>query len=512
MPGVLPEGAGLTPRARLVVLAAILLAALALRLPGLGWGLPPATPEVRASDLRCSYAFDEDDILTHVSFDQPRLFHWGTLHFILLRAWMSGAEELGCCGYPWRKAYYDLVPGDFDRVYIAGRLFSLLEGLVLIILVYGVGRDVYGAATGLWAAALVGASPVHLLASTQIRVDLTMVCLLTGTIWLGLRAQKGASVRIFLLLGLCAGLAIVAKYTAIFLVTPILLAALWERRFPRRATLAVMGGMAAGALLGQPYVLLHLPEMVTQVREQVLAGHEAQAQFLLGPRRLLAWHAAAVARFLVGPVAALLALGGLWRIARERSQTGWLLLAGLAGVVVSLVPLLWPLLRYQIPLLPFVALAAAVALAAIPPLWRWPLGAAALTFPLAASLAQISYQRTPHPANQALPFILAQVPPGTAVARLVPEMPPLDRKVYPMGLNPLLMDLTRDPPAWVLDTNLHGEQLPPKARDLLASRYVKVGHWEAPRILGWATLGEAKAPHDWKYTHATQTLYRRASP
>jgi hypothetical protein len=43
---------------------ATLAAALLVRLPGIGWGLPPATPQVRASDFRSSYAFDEGDILS----------------------------------------------------------------------------------------------------------------------------------------------------------------------------------------------------------------------------------------------------------------------------------------------------------------------------------------------------------------------------------------------------------------------------------------------------------------
>jgi hypothetical protein len=73
--------------------------------------------------------------------------------------------------------------------------------------------------------------------------------------------------------------------------------------------------------------------------------------------------------------------------------------------------------------------------------------------------------RSPHPANLMLPVILKSVAPGTAIARLIP--------------------------------------------DLLRTRYEKAAEFRSRRILGRATLGEAGAPHDWKYTHAAMSLYRR---
>src|SRR5258708_23115132 len=75
---------------RRIYLFATLAVALLLRLPGIEWGLPPATPHVVASDFRSSYAFDEDDILSGAAkagvrrFDfDPHEYHWGTLHIEL---------------------------------------------------------------------------------------------------------------------------------------------------------------------------------------------------------------------------------------------------------------------------------------------------------------------------------------------------------------------------------------------------------------------------------------------
>jgi hypothetical protein len=88
-------------------------------------------------------------------------------------------------------------------------------------------------------------------------------------------------------------------------------------------------------------------------------------------------------------------------------------------------------------------------------------------------------------------------------------LPPLDRKVYPMGPNPFVDDLTRDPPAWVLTADLPDQEYPATTQVLLKKCYDRIAEARSPRILGWATLGESGAPHDWKYTHPWMALYRR---
>jgi len=175
------------------------------------------------------------------------------------------------------------------------------------------------------------------------------------------------------------------------------------------------------------------------------------------------------------PFGALLCVAGLWFQFRRRSSADWVLLAAGAGLLASLVAMRWPLLRYQFPLVPFLATAAGIALARCPAVWRRVLGTAALLVPLAASVAQLHYMRGPHPANQALEAVRRAVPPGTSVARMIREMPPLDEKLYPMGPNPYLNDLTRDPPAWVLTVDLPDRPYPAANRELLRRAYDQVG-------------------------------------
>ena len=196
---------------------------------------------------------------------------------------------------------------------------------------------------------------------------------------------------------------------------------------------------------------------------------------------------------------------------RRKSMEATLILLALAGSVLILIPLKWPLLRYDLLLLPWLALAAGVALASLNPRLRLPLGCAAIIFPLAASLAQIHYMRSPHPANKALDTILREVPTGTAIARIAAELPPLNRKVYPMGRNPFMDNLRVNPPEWVLTADLPDVKYPPENQELFAREYDVAGVFHIQRILAWATMGESGAPHDWNYAHPGITLYHRRS-
>src|ERR1700674_290376 len=114
-----------------------------MRLSGIAWGLPPAMPEVVASCLRGSYAFDEDKVLNGVAkadvrrldFD-PHEYHWGTLHLELVLLALDGAQSVGVFDSPWRTAYSNLQEPDFTRVYVVARLVAVATALLTIWLLF----------------------------------------------------------------------------------------------------------------------------------------------------------------------------------------------------------------------------------------------------------------------------------------------------------------------------------------------------------------------------------------
>ena len=498
------------------LLLILLAVALVSRVVVIGWGLPPATPQVAASGIRSSYAFDEDDVLTPLSFTRPdkhdfdpRQYQWGTLHLYVVLASLEAAERVGYLHHPWRTSFYDLLPNDFERVYAAGRVVSIIAALVSIAATFFLALRFVGKVASFWAAILIAASPAHLLGSAQIRVDLTATALAIISAWLGIRAGRTGTSAAFFTFGVVAGSAVAAEYSAIFMVIPGLVVALASHRFAPRRTCAALLGVTGGFLLGEPSILMKPSAVTEQVLSALQKSRAIPAAFRIPAGELLRIDALHSVRFLIGAPAAVLALVGLAIMLRRIKLEDRIVLAALGGGIVSLVPLLWPMLRYQLPLLPFLAIAAAVALDKIPRAWRFAVGVIALILPLAATVDQIRFMRAPHPANLMLPVILNRVPPGTALARLVAEVPPLDRKTYPMGLNPLLDNLSANPPAWVLLVDLPTQPYPLTTTRLLRDHYEVISRAEDRPLFPWATLGVVGAPYDWKYTHPALTLYRR---
>lgn len=498
-----------------IALFATLAAALLIRLPGIEWGLPPATPQVRASDFRSSYAFDEDDILSgaakasvaRLDFD-PYEYHWGTLHSELVLLALDGTQAAGAFHAPWRQAYYNLLGDDFIRVYVVGRLVAVAAALFTVWLLFQFPSPF----AGMFAAMLIAVSPSHLLQSDQVRVDVTMTAMLVLTVLVALRTQQDPRWRQFLTLGFAAGLAMAAKYSAVTAVAAIAIAALVLQRFPWRGALAVVGGAAAGFVAGGPYIVIKPRAFYDEINRYLTGNQHVPVEFQIAPARLFELHTINLIRFSMGPVAFLLAAAGLWWMLRRRSPADWIVAAAMAGYAVILLPLRWPLIRYDLPLTVLLGIAAGVALERLPTRWRNPIAAAALVMPLAGCLAQIHYMRSPHPVNIMLPRILDTVPSGTPISRLLPEAPPLDLRVYPMGPDLFMDDLAKNPPGWVLTSNLPDQPFKASNVALLRSAYQEVAHSDSQRILAWATLGESAAPHDWKYTHCSQTLYRKKAP
>jgi len=466
---------------------------------------------VRASDLRCSYAFDEDDILSGIAqasvarldFD-PHDYHWGTLHLELVLLALDGAQAAHAFHVPWRTAYYNLAVGDFDRVYVIARLVAVAAALITVWLLW-----ILPGRSGIFAAMLVAVSPSHMLQSDQVRVDVTMTALLVLTLLAAMRTSTGRGIGQFLFLGFSGGLAIAGKYSAATTVAAIALAALALQRFPWRGVLAVLGGALAGLIAGGPYIAVKPQAFYDQVAGTAQSTAAVPPDFAIPAAKLIAMHGVGLVRFSMGLPAVLLASAGLILMLRRRSACDWMVLFSLAGYVLILVPLSWPLIRYHLPLVALLGIAAGVALDQVSKPWRYALATVSLIVPVAGCIAQIHYMRAPHPANVMLTHILETVPPGAPIARLLTEAPPLDQRVYPRGPNVLLDDLTKNPPPWVLTTDLLDHAYKASNLALLQVEYEEVAHAELDRILPWATFGETSAPQDWKYTHESFTLYRK---
>ena len=224
-------------------LAFILGAALALRLAGIGWGLPNA-------DHYFSYHPDEIFLLLpSFGFAQgdlnPHFFNYGTLYLYFVGL---PAVALGLVPDPAS------FPAGLRSLYLEGRLITALFGAATVLLLYLALRR-----ESPWlariSAGFLAICPLHVVTSHYATVDVPATFFLTLAFLFALRGAARADARAALPVGLAVGLAAATKYNAGLFLLPALVAPLFSgQKLKLGWWLALPVGALAGFLIGNPYV------------------------------------------------------------------------------------------------------------------------------------------------------------------------------------------------------------------------------------------------------------------
>ncbi|MDH7481790.1 MAG: glycosyltransferase family 39 protein [Armatimonadota bacterium] len=235
--------------------------ALALRLYGLKWGLPNM-------DHYFSYHPDETTILEaaqRIDFFSgqidPGFYNYGSLYIYLvyIAIFMGMGWGLIVLG----KRDPELIVRGYAQMYLAGRVVALLMGVATVLLVYYVGRRMYGRRTGLIAAVFMAILPIHVMHSHFLAVDVPATFFVTCSLLFASRIPEEKSrTRYYLLSGLFAGFSAATKYNAGLVVLAPIVAHLSKggsffRRLMSLNLLLVIIGLAAGFLIGCPGAVLN---------------------------------------------------------------------------------------------------------------------------------------------------------------------------------------------------------------------------------------------------------------
>jgi len=509
---------GSTGRALLLL---VISAGIVFRMVGLEWGIPlPLPPE--ATPYRNSFHFDEDNYLwglTHIdskrwNFDVQDL-HWGTLQFYLIGAALQVAESSGYLTRPWKEAFLAWDPLNFPRIYRAGRLVSAISGIMSLLVIFLVGKRLRDTETGLLACAFLAVTPLHVLNSHYLTSDITMVFLSLTAFYFFLASLDG-NVKAHLFSGLFLGLAIAAKYSAACLLPLWLGRDLIERKFSWKLKLWGYGVMVAGFALGEPYAFLRPGEFARVIYHAHVLDTPEMRLFLIPWPQLLAAQGKALLNYGVQwPLASLAVIGLVVSVARPTRKTLWFA-AAVVLAAGSIAGSKWPMIRYTLPVVPLIALAAALALTAarIRESWRPWIYVLALCIPLLSSWMQTMILVREHPARSAARWVAANVTDGSRIGQIWTKLPPLDRQRYDVhqlhGIfgHDAEDSQDRDRQFLILD-NLPLQPFSPSFAGRLAREYDLVAEFRSdPRIGRW-TFPEVDAPHDWKYTHPVVSIYRR---
>lgn len=400
-------------------LLAAAVAALALRLLGVSWGLPQA------------YNADEPHIVNlAVSFGagtlKPYAFKYPTLWPYLLAA-CYGVYFVFWSGFGLLRspldfaALYGWEPGNF---YLIARLLSaaLSTAAVGWILIAERRRRPDGVP---WAALLLAFAPVVCELGRSGKPDSLMFFFICAAWNQALAVREGGGPRAYRLCGLFLGLAAASQYTAApaALILPL---AHVVRRGKARAACLGEGALAgaAGFFMGDPYVLLDFPRFWQTVQDM-------RAMAPLAERTEIVRQVLANAVSFAGPgsaagLAAFLGAGLL--VARDRRLLLLLLMPCLVyGVILGMSPDGgW--MRYLLPVFPALALLSAEGLALCErprrPLLLLLAAATALVPGLGISWARGKGLTLPDTRVEAGVWLRGNVPPGAGVLLDAPHASP----------------------------------------------------------------------------------------
>ncbi len=317
-----PHG-GPSGRARLWAwpgLALVLAGALALRLWGVGEGLPYVFNADEGDHFvpKAVEMFQHGSLNPHY-FANPPAFTY-LLHYLFAVWYGDGSGALSALR---------LHPGE---IYTLARVAAAVLGTLALWLLYTVGARLFSRGVGLLAAAIEAVAFLPVFYSHLALNDVPTLAPLTLSLLGSAGVLRKGRVRDYLLAGVGLGLACATKYTAGIVLVPlgaaIALAYLERGRAgpgPTLAGIAVAGAGALGAfLIANPYALLDYHSFHGELVHQSTLSAEGQGKLGAPKQGGLVYYLWSLTWGL-GWVPALAALGGALSIWRSQPRLGWLL-------------------------------------------------------------------------------------------------------------------------------------------------------------------------------------------
>lgn len=207
-----------------ILFLGIIILAFILRIYGINWGLP-------SKDYYFSYNSDEVHYIRGLSQMDPKkldfnphYFNWGTWHYYELGAIIGLASFLNIVKLDKDKYFYYSYPWEMAKIYLVGRLLSLIFALATVLLVYLIGKKIYGQNLGLLASFFMAINPAHIINSHYLKADTSVTFWITLLLLTGIYLLKTGDLKWYILSGIFSGLAMGSQQSGICFVHTILLA------------------------------------------------------------------------------------------------------------------------------------------------------------------------------------------------------------------------------------------------------------------------------------------------
>jgi len=324
----------------------LFVAALAIRLVGISWGLP--------GPLRVTSLHPDEPInwmVTRQATDlTPNFYNYGTLYFTIQNLGLGVLHSLGL-GVPPSGAG---TTAGLAQEILTGRLLSCLAGAGIVWVVWTfLFRRVH------WAGALAGSlavmfAPGMMVHSRFMTVDVIATLFISLSLYWGCEAIREPGLRPYLWAGVFAGLAAACKYNG-FLALVAIAPALWASQNRLKQGLVALGATALTFLIGVPGSILEREAFFRDFRYEMWHTGAGHGLVFAGtsPGFVFHWGNLVVA---FGVLLTLVGLVGLGRLLYHRSP--WAL--ALVGFFVVYFLLIGKaevkFMRYVFPLIPVLAI------------------------------------------------------------------------------------------------------------------------------------------------------------
>ncbi len=472
-------------------LALIILAAIALRFWGISFGLPSLNDPDEPLFVVSSLTMIVGKTLNPGWFGHPGTT---TLYALAIVDMMIVAAAMLSGKFANLADFTTYIYSDPSILFVGGRIFMALCGIATIILTYGVARRLLNARVGLVAAAILAFMPLHVGFSQIIRTDMQAAMFMLLAILSTIRIARDGRWQDYALTGVIIGFAVATKWpSAMIIVAPIAVGLIKAHENPNERgvclrNIIMMGAVSIIALfIISPYLLIEYQKVIHNLLGEFQGHHvgatgggffENMARYIFGTLRET-----------FGTLGIIIAAVGLCLCVRMgRLHVAMLILPAAAFFIfISLQTLIWD--RWLVPLLPFFALFAAVAIDHAYGFAKQRLGEnaarvgfsvalGALIIPMVASTYAQTTERLNDTRNQASNWARAHMPSGSRI--LVEHLAfdllsPKYSFLFPAG----------DAGCVEVGTHLNGK-----------IRYSKIGDWRGNRaVVDIGTLPRAALPN-----------------
>ena len=348
-------------------IAVIIIAAFAMRLRGLNFGLPALLDPDESIFVLIALKLLKEHTLNPGWFGHP-----GTTTIYSLALVEAGIVVVGTLtgGFADTTAFSKALFHDPAVAFLPGRVVMLISGLIVILLAYRLARRVFDPRVALVTAALLAIDPIHIRYSQIIRTDMQSTIFMLLTLLAAMRIVERGSLRTYLVAGMWVGIACATKWPAGTVAAGVAGAAVLRIRLEPseyRTVLRRLGGFAlmavASCVIVSPYLILDFGTVVSNLHGEGRAVHVGATGngFLAN----IGWYLGNPLCDALGICGLALAAAGLVAGARRQPIFGYVVGSAIGAFFVSITiqNLIWE--RWVVPLLPLLTIGLAYATVAL---------------------------------------------------------------------------------------------------------------------------------------------------